>query len=57
MFFKIDIEVRLLQVIRYIHNNPVKAKMVKSPEEYIWSSYTKYINENIIIRNQQKGLY
>jgi len=39
---------------RYVHNNPVKAKMVKSPENYIWSNYTEYINENIIIRYQQK---
>ncbi len=45
----------LLQVIIiYVHNNPVKAKMVKSPENYIWSSYTEYIKENIIIRYQQK---
>jgi len=44
----------LLQVIRYVHNNPVNAKIVKSPENYIWSSYTEYINENIIIRYQQK---
>lgn len=44
----------LLQVIRYIHNNPVKAKMVKLPEKYIWSSYNEYILENTIIKNKQK---
>ncbi len=44
----------LLQVIRYVHNNPVKAKIVKSPEEYVWSSYTEYINENVLIKYQQK---
>ncbi|WHY00375.1 transposase [Neobacillus sp. DY30] len=37
----------LLEVSRYIHLNPVEAKMVKAPEEYRWSSYTTYISESI----------
>ncbi len=32
----------LLSVLRYIHNNPVKAKMVQEPEEYRWSSIHVY---------------
>ncbi len=44
----------LLQVIRYVHNNPVKAKVVQSPEEYSWSSYNEYIHENAIINSRQK---
>ena len=32
----------LLEVSRYIHNNPVMAKMVKSPDEFKWSSYNVY---------------
>ena len=32
-----------LAVLRYIHMNPVKAKLVKSPEEYEWSSYKEYM--------------
>lgn len=32
----------LLTVVRYIHNNPVKAKMVENPADYRWSSYTQY---------------
>lgn len=28
---------------RYIHLNPVKAKIVKTPENYEWSSYSMYI--------------
>lgn len=32
----------LLTVIRYIHNNPVKAKMVGEAEEYPWSSIHAY---------------
>lgn len=33
----------LLAVIRYIHNNPVKAQLVEKPEQYRWSSYTSYL--------------
>ena len=29
----------LAQVVRYIHLNPVKADVVKQPEEYRWSSH------------------
>ena len=32
----------LLTVVRYIHNNPVKAKMVRAPEDYRWSSIQAY---------------
>lgn len=32
-------------VIRYIHNNPVKAKMVNHPGDYKWSSYNEYFND------------
>lgn len=35
----------LIQVMRYIHNNPVKANMVSKVEEYRWSSYNSYINK------------
>ena len=32
-----------LQNSRYIHLNPVKARMVSAPELYRWSSYTSLI--------------
>jgi len=35
----------LLTVIRYIHCNPVKAQIVKMPEEYKWSSCRAYYGE------------
>ncbi|MDI6704977.1 MAG: transposase [Bacillota bacterium] len=38
----VEDEKYLLTVIRYIHNNPVKAGMVKKPEQYRWSSYSAY---------------
>ena len=28
-----------LQISRYLHLNPVRAKLVRSPEEWRWSSY------------------
>jgi putative transposase len=43
----IDSSDYLLEVNRYIHLNPVEAKMVKSPEDYRWSSYTNYISESM----------
>jgi REP element-mobilizing transposase RayT len=33
----------LLAVIRYIHNNPVKAGLVENPLDYTWSSYCGYL--------------
>ena len=32
----------LLEVTRYVHLNPVRAGLVKRPEEYPWSSYRLY---------------
>lgn len=36
---------QMLVASRYIHLNPVKAKIVKMPVEYKWSSYKIYIGE------------
>lgn len=38
----------LLTVSKYIHLNPLKAKIVKKPEHYPWSSYSFYKNHTII---------
>lgn len=35
----------LLELIRYIHLNPVRAGMVERPEDYKWSSFRAYIGE------------
>jgi putative transposase len=42
----------MLEVMKYVHNNPVKANMVKTPEEYSYSSIYKYagLTNNIIER-------
>ena len=34
---------------RYIHRNPVEAKMVKTPLEYPWSSYRDYLGKRFDI--------
>lgn len=39
----------LLTVLRYIHQNPVKAGKAKSVEIYKWSSYAEYIGKSKII--------
>ena len=41
----IESEGYLLAAIRYIHNNPVKANIVKYATEYKWSSYHEYVNK------------
>ncbi|XEQ92272.1 hypothetical protein SCACP_11000 [Sporomusa carbonis] len=41
----VETEAYLLGVLRYIHNNPVKAKLVEIPEEYKWSSCPAYYGE------------
>ncbi len=38
----IEEEAHLLNAIHYIHNNPVKARLVSHPQYYKWSSYNEY---------------
>jgi len=35
-----------LTVLRYIHQNPLKAGMVNDPAEYHWSSYREFFKDN-----------
>lgn len=39
----VETESYLLTVLRYIHQNPIKAKVVKKLEDYEWSSYNHYL--------------
>ena len=41
----IEDDPQLMWTSAYIHMNPVKDKMVSSPEKYEWSSYKDYIGE------------
>lgn len=40
-----DRDTYLLALIKYIHLNPVKAKMVKAIQEYRWSSHVNYVGK------------
>lgn len=39
----VDVEAYALQLIRYIHLNPVKARLVADPAEFPWSSHRYYL--------------
>jgi putative transposase len=39
----VDIDEYAKELSRYIHLNPVRAKIVETPKEYEWSSYKHYI--------------
>ena len=32
-----------MELVRYIHLNPVRAKVVSKPEEYRWSGHLSYL--------------
>lgn len=41
----------LLELVRYIHLNPVRAGLATNPEDYLWSShlvYIGYLNQNYV---------
>lgn len=43
----------LMKAIRYVHSNPVKAGIVKLPQDYKWSSFSSYIlREKVIDKDQ-----
>ena len=42
-----------LTVLRYIHQNPVKACLCKSIDEYEYSSYKEYVDKEYIIDTEQ----
>lgn len=46
-------------VIRYIHNNPVEAKIVNIPENYRWSSMQEYLSreDGLIAQEAREFIY
>jgi putative transposase len=38
-----DKDTYLLELVRYIHLNPVRARVVSKPEEYRWSGHLRYL--------------
>ena len=45
----VDSERYFFTVLRYIHQNPVKAGICKRVEDYIYSSYSEYICSSILV--------
>ncbi len=41
-----------LTVLRYIHQNPIKAGIIKQLGEYKYSSFNEYVEENFIVNTQ-----
>ena len=39
----------ILSCIEYIHNNPIRAKIVQQPQDYPWSSYNFYHNQSSLL--------
>ena len=44
----VDGDTYLLELVRYIHLNPVRAGMVKDPEEYPWSGHRAYLGKELL---------
>jgi REP element-mobilizing transposase RayT len=44
----LDADSYLLELVRYIHLNPVRAHLVKHPDEYIWSGQRAYLGKEEI---------
>lgn len=51
-----DRDAYLVSLARYIHLNPVRAKLVKKPHEYKWSSYLAYFGKDNGIVSTDKVL-
>lgn len=41
----IDVDSYLLELVRYLHLNPVRAKLVTNPADYNWSGHNSYIGK------------
>jgi len=44
----VDEEHYLLELVRYIHLNPVRANMVSMPSDYAWSSHNAYLGKETL---------
>lgn len=44
----VDKDGYLLELVRYLHLNPVRAGMVKAPEDYPWSSHLAYLGKEAL---------
>lgn len=47
---------QLIHTLVYIHNNPVKANMIKTPGEYKYSSYNEYLTKFNIVTPEANNI-
>ena len=40
----VDVDEYFLSIVRYIHQNPIKARIIENIDVYEWSSYKEYIS-------------
>ena len=43
----VDTDAYLLELVRYIHLNPVRARLVSTPAEYPWTSHHAYLGQRV----------
>ncbi len=48
-----DSDIYLLELIRYIHLNPVRAGLAAMPQDYVWSSHKEYLNNGKAIVDKE----
>ena len=46
----VDEDEYLLEVVRYIHLNPVGARLARQPQDYMWSSHEDYLSGSKTVR-------
>ena len=44
----VDRKAYLLELVRYIHLNPVRAKLVRQPQAYAWSGHRAYLGQETL---------
>ena len=44
----VDRDAYILELVRYIHLNPVRAKLVRQPQNYAWSGHRAYLGLNVL---------
>ena len=44
----VDQDAYLLELVRYIHLNPVRAKLVRQPHNYAWSGHRAYLGQEVL---------
>jgi hypothetical protein len=42
----VDADSYLLELVRYIHRNPLRAGIAKKPDQYVWSSHLGYLSDD-----------